>query len=103
MNNRRMKMKDVVDGTSHSIAIGEDAARTDVDSYWANGNCAFAHHEIINDPKDRNNELYSDHPGGVHIGLADCSVRFLNQEVSQRVVDFLATRNGPDMLNGDEY
>lgn len=104
--NVRVKIKNVTDGTHCTIALGEGAGRTDPDDcHWACGDNAFAHHKVINStiPADRNNELYSDHPGGVHIALGDSSVRFLSEDTSNRVVDFLATRAGNESLGSDEY
>jgi prepilin-type N-terminal cleavage/methylation domain-containing protein len=108
LNNTRVKIAEVTDGTSYSIMLGECAGRDVYDftppindtAYWANGDHAFAHHgQIVNDtPID---ELYSDHPGGLHMGMADATVRFLEESVSKRVIDALATRAMSDLLHGD--
>jgi prepilin-type N-terminal cleavage/methylation domain-containing protein len=100
--NARTKTKDFADGTSYTIMLGEDAGRTDANRYWGDGDNAFAHHHIINDREDRNNELFSEHAGGIHVGMADASVRFLPEETSQKVVDFLATRAGNENLDADD-
>jgi prepilin-type N-terminal cleavage/methylation domain-containing protein len=102
LGNSRTSTKDISDGTSYTIVLGEDAGRTDGNRYWGDGDNAFAHHHIINDWQDRNNELFSEHPGGVHVGMADSSVRFLPEETSQKVVDFLTTRAGGESLDGDD-
>lgn len=94
----RAKMKQVIDGTTQTIALGEDAGRTDGDRFWACGGNSFAHHDDINDINDRNNELFSEHPGGVNIALVDGSVRFLQESVSQQIVDYLATKAGSEQL-----
>jgi hypothetical protein len=36
--------------------------------------------------------MYSDHVGGLHIGMADFSVRFLSEDTSKAVIDEMATR-----------
>jgi prepilin-type N-terminal cleavage/methylation domain-containing protein len=107
--NSRVKIAKVEDGTAYSILLGECAGR-DVNLkpgqtanptlFWANGDHAFAHHgQIVNDtPVD---ELYSDHPGGLHIGMADASVRFLNEDTPKRIIDFLATRAKGEIFNGE--
>jgi prepilin-type N-terminal cleavage/methylation domain-containing protein len=100
--NSRTNTKDFADGTSYTIMLGEDAGRTDGNRYWGDGDNSFAHHHIINDHEDRNNELFSEHPGGIHVGMADSSVRFLSEETSQKIVDFLATRAGNENLDSDD-
>jgi prepilin-type N-terminal cleavage/methylation domain-containing protein/prepilin-type processing-associated H-X9-DG protein len=103
MNNSRVNIKDITDGTQYTIALGEDAGRTDPDCFWANGDNSFAHHHVINDREDVINELFSEHPGGVHVGMADGSVQFLNEETTQKIVDFLATRAGNENLDADIF
>jgi prepilin-type N-terminal cleavage/methylation domain-containing protein len=107
--NSRVKISEIGDGTTYSIMLGECAGR-DVNLkpnqnqsptlFWANGDHAFAHHRpILNDtPVD---ELYSDHPGGLHIGMADASVRFLTEETPKRIIDFLATRSLGEVFHGE--
>jgi prepilin-type N-terminal cleavage/methylation domain-containing protein len=103
LDTSRTKTKDFIDGTSYTMMLGEDAGRTDQSRFWGDGDNAFAHHHIINDFEDRNNELFSEHPGGIHIGMGDASVRFLNEETSQKIVDFLATRAGNEHLDGKDF
>jgi prepilin-type N-terminal cleavage/methylation domain-containing protein len=106
--NRRIKIGQVTDGTSRTVLLGECAGRDiyddptpgvfgtdDAVAFWANGDHAFAHHEpIFNDtPRD---ELYSDHPSGLHLGMADASVRFFSENSSKKVIDALATRAGEE-------
>jgi prepilin-type N-terminal cleavage/methylation domain-containing protein len=107
--NSRIKLAQIEDGTAYSVLLGECAGR-DVNLkpgqtpsstlFWANGDHAFAHHQpIINDsPVD---ELYSDHPGGLHLGMADASVRFLNEDTPKRIIDFLATRAKGEVFHGE--
>jgi prepilin-type N-terminal cleavage/methylation domain-containing protein len=99
----RTKIKDFADGTTYTMMLGEDAGRTDDNRFWGDGDNAFAHHHIINDYEDRNNELFSEHPGGIHMGMGDGSVQFLSEETSQRIVDFLATRAGGEHLDADDF
>ena len=97
-DNRPFGIKDCIDGTNYTMMIGEAAGRTDGNRYWGDAHQTFAHHNpIINAPADppfngRNNELCSDHPTGLYIGLAGGNVRFLNNSVSERVIDFISTR-----------
>jgi prepilin-type N-terminal cleavage/methylation domain-containing protein len=106
--NSRIKIAQIEDGTANTVLLGECAGR-DVNLkpgqtpnptlFWANGDHAFAHHNPpVNDtPVD---ELYSDHPGGLHIGMADASVRFLNEDTPKRIIDFIATRAKGEIFHG---
>jgi prepilin-type N-terminal cleavage/methylation domain-containing protein len=108
LNNSRVKIAEVTDGTGYTIMLGECSGRDIYDftppvnesAYWASGDHAFAHHgTIVNDtPID---ELYSDHPGGLHIGMADATVRFLSETTPKRVIDALATRALSDLFHGE--
>jgi prepilin-type N-terminal cleavage/methylation domain-containing protein len=102
--NKRIKHKQVTDGTSKSVLLGECAGRDVYASnpnqpaphaFWANGDHAFAHHgSAVNiTPVD---ELYSDHTSGLHLGFADASVRFFSAQTSKRVIDAITTRAGDE-------
>lgn len=96
-DNRRISISDITDGTRFTIMLGEDAGRTDSNRFWGDGDNSFVHHGVLN--TSRSNELFSDHPGGLHITLADSSVRFLNEYTSKRVVDFIGTRAREEILS----
>ncbi len=68
--------------------------------YWANGDHAFAHHEEVFNvtPVD---ECYSDHPGGLHLGMADGSVRFFQENTPKRIFDKLASRAMAETFHGE--
>jgi prepilin-type N-terminal cleavage/methylation domain-containing protein len=102
----RVKIAKITDGTTYSIMLGECAGRDFYDTtpddslYWANGHHAFAHHEKIFNatPVD---EMYSDHPGGLHIGMADASVRYFNEATPKWVMDVLSTRAMAEPYHGE--
>lgn len=107
--NTRVRIAQIEDGTTYTILLGECAGR-DVNLrpgqtanptlFWANGDHAYAHHgDAVNiTPVD---ELYSDHPGGLHIGMADATVRFLTEDTPKRIIDFLATRSKGEVFHGE--
>ena len=109
---KRIKVSQILDGTTYTILLGECAGRDvnlnktanppeqpNISLFWANGDHAFGQHgaSVNITPVD---ELYSDHPGGLNIGMADASVRFLNESTPKRVIDFLSTRAMSEGLHG---
>jgi hypothetical protein len=95
----RVRVKQVTDGLHYTMALGESGGRTDNNRYWGDGDHSFTHHGVIN--TNRANELFADHPGGIHIALGDSSVRFLSENTSKKVIDFLASRSGNEVLQDD--
>ncbi len=47
--------------------------------------------------------IYSFHPGGANVAMADGSVRFLKDTVSAETVAALATRRGNEIISADSY
>jgi prepilin-type N-terminal cleavage/methylation domain-containing protein len=106
--NSRISIADVTDGTTYTVMLGECAGRdvrfppgvtgADANLYWANGDHAYAHHgsSVNIHPRD---ELYSEHPGGLHLGMADASVRFFNESAPKWVIDAFSTRAGGEALH----
>ena len=92
---RPISPADVIDGLSRTIMIGESAGLDGhYEPMWAyRGNCFFANGEIKKDFGD----LMSYHPGGVNVGFADGSVKFLNQTMEKEIVWALCTRNGREI------
>lgn len=88
----RIKIKQVTDGLHYTMLVGESGGRTDGNRFWGDGDHSFTHHGVIN--TSRSNELFADHPGGIHIGLGDGSARFISEFTSKKIVDFLASRAG---------
>jgi prepilin-type processing-associated H-X9-DG protein len=43
------------------------------------------------------------HPGGVNVGFADGSVRFIKSSVNYQVWYGLATQNGGEVISSDQY
>jgi hypothetical protein len=111
--NSRIKIGQVTDGTTYTILLGECAGRDtnnprlrenppvhDGHPYWADGDHAYAHHgaSVNITPVD---EFFSTHPGGLHIGMADASVRFFNEDTPKRIIDALSTRSGGESFHGE--
>jgi type II secretory pathway pseudopilin PulG len=95
----RVSTKKVTDGLHFTMLVGESGGRTDDNRYWGDGDHSFTHHGVIN--TNRSNELFADHPGGIHIGLGDGSSRFISEFTSKKVIDVLASRAGNEVLQDD--
>jgi prepilin-type N-terminal cleavage/methylation domain-containing protein/prepilin-type processing-associated H-X9-DG protein len=123
---RDVSILSVTDGTSNTIMLGEDAGRPDLyvngrdtgtdtkDGWgWADPDCGFSLSGVtkgtnknpgtcvINCSND--SELYSFHPGGVNVTLADGSVRFVQASINPTVLAALITRAGGEVVGGDSF
>ncbi len=97
-DNHPISIHQITDGTQFTMMLGEDAGRLDSNRFWGDGDNSFVHHSLVlND--GRSNELFSDHPDGLHIALADGSVQFLSVSTSKRVIDFIGTRAKGELLS----
>ncbi|MEA1951387.1 MAG: DUF1559 domain-containing protein, partial [Planctomycetota bacterium] len=113
------RIRDVTDGTSQTLMIGEVTGAgpgTHEGFFWSCWNLA--------DTRDGINGLYtviggewpspgsyggfrgvgfsSFHPGGCHFALADASVQFIDEDISREVLDALTTRAHGDVMP-DKY
>jgi prepilin-type N-terminal cleavage/methylation domain-containing protein len=122
----RTAMRDVTDGTSNTLLVGETAYNlpdylfsSSADcagqsrysfTYWANPypgstacttQYAFNPHDIAGDgifDPNWTRSFRSDHIGGVQFVLADGSVHFISENVDAGLLDALATRNGRELV-----
>jgi len=92
-----VSLGEIIDGTSQTILVAESSDRPlEQGGLWVSGYNCFSHdngHINLNP-----GEIFSWHPGGSFVGLADGSVRFLHKEVAGRVVGSLCTRSGLEVV-----
>jgi prepilin-type N-terminal cleavage/methylation domain-containing protein/prepilin-type processing-associated H-X9-DG protein len=119
----RVELKEVQDGTSKTIMIGEkrpayeghsaDVARAPSVGWWAGANSGYAHGNSIVPinypinpdqenctPGDRYRHNYntsfgfsSHHPGGAHFGMVDGSVQFIQDSIDQLTLNLMAHKS----------
>jgi prepilin-type processing-associated H-X9-DG protein len=93
---RAVKYKEILDGTSHTIAVSEDSGRGWLwDGEWANGGNVFDQIGQVN--QQQNNEMWSDHREGVHVLFCDGSVTMIVNATAADVLRALCTRAQGDL------
>jgi prepilin-type processing-associated H-X9-DG protein len=113
------RVKDVIDGTSKTIMITEDAGRPDLYTLgakgdgtgrqipvgagtgWADPDSGFTVNTqpVINRHND--SEIYAFHPGGAQMCFADGSARMISDSLETAVGIALVTRAGGETTNSD--
>jgi prepilin-type N-terminal cleavage/methylation domain-containing protein/prepilin-type processing-associated H-X9-DG protein len=92
---RAVKLSEVSDGASHTLAVAEDTGRGWLmNGEWINGENVFDVGGPINTQQD--NEIWSDHPGGAMVLWCDGSSGLLAEVTELAVVRAACTRAGGD-------
>jgi prepilin-type N-terminal cleavage/methylation domain-containing protein/prepilin-type processing-associated H-X9-DG protein len=119
LRNRRIAIREITDGMSHTIMVSERASRQSPQTTWVGAvtdaevppqNPAYdiegppvlvltntgtaADGRVPNNPLDHVEDSNSEHPQGVHIMFADGSVQTINNDIDPVVWEALGTRAG---------
>ncbi len=110
--NSNYAMRDIVDGTSNTLAVGE-RSRVSGWGIWPGVGSNRFENDVMTDvsyysPLNRSLSGYSSaHPGGLFVALCDGSVRFLSNDVNSSaeggVLQNLGTRAGGEVISGDVF
>jgi len=92
---RAVKIAEITDGTSHTLAVAEDTGRGWLmDGEWINGENIYDVSNLIN--TQQHNEIWSDHPQGAMALWCDGSVSLLAESMELTVLRSICTRAGSD-------
>ncbi|WDQ18985.1 DUF1559 domain-containing protein [Rhodopirellula sp. P2] len=94
LHDRALAMRDILDGSSNTVMVSEDAAFPD--GQWINGRNLFDQAFPINHAPAFENDMRSFHVGGVMVLRADSSVTFLTEQLDLEILAALCTRAGHD-------
>jgi prepilin-type N-terminal cleavage/methylation domain-containing protein/prepilin-type processing-associated H-X9-DG protein len=112
-NRSRVKVADIVDGTSSTLLVGEiigSRPGTHSGLFWISWNLTTTQNGInlaVRDPsishwsKDSFGPS-SYHPGGCHFLYADGSTHFVVETISQHILSGLTTRSGGEVIDQTE-
>ena len=95
---RAVKISEITDGTSHTLALAEDTGRGwTQDGEWINGENIYDVSNPIN--MQQHNEIWSDHPGGAMALWCDGGATMLAETIKLPVLRAICTRAGNDTTN----
>ena len=94
-----VKAAEIHDGLSNTALVGECTGRdSQFQSEWINGQNLFDQRSNVGINETQNNELFSDHPGGVNLAFCDGHVSFFDEAIDQVVLIAMLTRAGGEII-----
>lgn len=106
----RRRIRDVFDGTSHTLYVGETNVPQDdplvnpplrpfVGNMWATGNMITAYWGINDHSVDwLDRAIQCEHPGAANFCFVDGHVRFLSETIDQRTLELLVDRTDGEVV-----
>ena len=94
-----VSLTEIFDGSSQTAFLAEVADRLPAEhGLWADGGNVISHDNGgIN--LENSGEIFSFHPGGAHVAMADGAVHFLTESVAPQVIGAMCSRDGREDLN----
>lgn len=94
LHERAVAWREITDGLSHTLAVGEDVLGPD--NQWINGRNVFVQSHGINDPAAWafDNEIRGQHRQGAMVLYCDATTRWLSQQTDKQVLGAAITRDG---------
>jgi prepilin-type N-terminal cleavage/methylation domain-containing protein/prepilin-type processing-associated H-X9-DG protein len=106
---KQIALSRITDGASCTIIVSEDTGRgAAADGQWANGENIFDQTGPINDRAGPaylwgDNEMWSDHPGGINALFCDGAVHFLSEQMDLATLAALCTRAGGEIVDAAAF
>ena len=102
-DNPRINDAHISDGLTKTMIFAEDTGRDSTmdGRYWADGNQIIGVDQKINTTRD--NEIFSQHPGGAIVAFAGGQSKFMAEEVELIILARLAIRDDGEVLSEDDY
>ncbi|MCE9631885.1 MAG: DUF1559 domain-containing protein [Planctomycetia bacterium] len=97
IHDRGFAVREMADGLSRTILVGECSAGSWSDGQWINGRNLFDQAYAVNWPTWED-ELRSRHPGGAHALFGDGAVRLITDSTDPRILAAACTRAGGESL-----
>lgn len=91
-----VRLREITDGLSHTIAVAESLERRVSSTVWTNGNNVFAHGIAtpVNQGSATGGDVGSPHPGGALAVRCDGGIQFLADTTEQTILNAWLTRAG---------
>ena len=94
---RVVKIRQIHDGTSHTLIVSEDSNWKD--GQWINALNVFDQAFPINQAPSFENDIRSEHTGGANAAFCDGSARFLAENMDLKTLAAICTRAGGEIVN----
>ncbi len=94
---RVVRIRDIPDGTSHTLIVSEDSNWKD--GQWINALNVFDQAFPINRAPSFENDIRSEHAGGANAAFCDGSARFLAEDMDLKTLAAICTRAGGEIVN----